>query len=43
MVWNLGSTIMGLKMAILTITAVMALAYAMNYSGQTVAIGTPWR
>lgn len=37
---TLGSTIMGLKMAILTITAVMALAYAMNYSGQTVAIGT---
>lgn len=37
---TLGSTVMGLKMAILTISAVMALAYAMNFSGQTVAIGT---
>lgn len=37
---TLGSTVMGLKMAILTISAVMALAYTMNFSGQTVAIGT---
>lgn len=36
----LGKTISNLSMAILTICAVMALAYVMNYSGQTVAIGT---
>lgn len=33
-------TITNLSLAILTICAVMALAYVMNYSGQTVAIGT---
>ena len=37
---TLGSTVIGLRMAILTITTVMALAYTMNFSGQTVAIGT---
>lgn len=37
---TLGSTVIGLKMALLTISAVMALAYTMNFSGQTVAIGT---
>lgn len=36
----LAKTVMNLRMAILTICAVMALAYVMNYSGQTVAIGT---
>lgn len=37
---TLGRTLISLRMAILTIVAVMALAYAMNFSGQTVAIGT---
>ena len=37
---TLGSTIIGLRLAILTIATVMALAYVMNLSGQTVAIGT---
>ncbi len=37
---TLGRTVIGLRMAILTISAVMALAYTMNFSGQTVAIGT---
>ncbi|MDO4260231.1 MAG: L-lactate permease [Actinomycetaceae bacterium] len=36
----MGTTISSLKIAILTIVVVMALAYAMNFSGQTVAIGT---
>lgn len=36
---TLGSTIVGLRIAILTICLVMALAYVMNFSGQTVAIG----
>lgn len=33
-------TTVELKLAILTITVVMALAYVMNFSGQTVSIGT---
>ncbi|MCD4557813.1 L-lactate permease [Schaalia sp. lx-100] len=37
---TLGTTLWSLRMAIITITAVMALAYTMNFSGQTVAIGT---
>lgn len=37
---TLGQTIVELRWAILTITAVMALAYVMNLSGQTVAVGT---
>ncbi|QWW20766.1 L-lactate permease [Schaalia sp. 19OD2882] len=37
---TLGRTVVKLRMAILTIVAVMALAYAMNFSGQTVAVGT---
>ncbi len=36
----LGRTVIGLRMAILTISAVIALAYTMNFSGQTVSIGT---
>jgi len=36
----LGRTIADLRLAILTIATVMALAYVMNFSGQTVAIGT---
>lgn len=36
----LGTTASSLKMAVLTICTVMALAYTMNFSGQTVAIGT---
>ena len=36
----LGRTITDLRLAILTIATVMALAYVMNFSGQTVAIGT---
>ncbi|WP_366180365.1 L-lactate permease [Actinomyces timonensis] len=35
----LPKTIHNLRLAILTITAVMALAYVMNFSGQTTAIG----
>ncbi len=37
---TLWKTVIDLKLAILTITVVMALAYVMNFSGQTVAIGT---
>ncbi|MBE6484458.1 MAG: L-lactate permease [Actinomycetaceae bacterium] len=37
---TLGNTIYNLRLTILTIMAVMALAYVMNFSGQTVAIGT---
>lgn len=37
---TLGRTIEELRWAIFTITAVMALAYVMNISGQTVAVGT---
>ncbi|QOR45366.1 L-lactate permease [Trueperella pecoris] len=36
---TLGTTIYNLRIAILTICLVMALAYVMNFSGQTVAIG----
>ena len=36
----LATTIFELRLTILTIMAVMALAYVMNFSGQTVAIGT---
>ena len=36
----LGRTASSLKLAVLTICTVMALAYTMNFSGQTVAIGT---
>jgi lactate permease len=34
-----GATVVGLRFAILTVTAVLALAYVMNLSGQTVTIG----
>lgn len=34
-----GTTIVNLRMAILTIATIMALAFVMNFSGQTVAIG----
>ena len=37
---TLWKTVADLKLAILTIAVVMALAYVMNFSGQTVAIGT---
>ncbi len=37
---TLWKTVVDLKLAILTIAVVMALAYVMNFSGQTVAIGT---
>ncbi len=37
---TLGQTIYNLRIAILTICTIMALAYVMNFSGQTVAIGT---
>ncbi|MCF2706020.1 L-lactate permease [Arcanobacterium haemolyticum] len=37
---TLGETIYNLRIAILTICTIMALAYVMNFSGQTVAIGT---
>ncbi|EEZ78764.1 transporter, lactate permease (LctP) family [Actinomyces sp. oral taxon 848 str. F0332] len=37
---TLWKTVVDLKLAILTIAVVMALAYVMNLSGQTVAIGT---
>lgn len=37
---TLGRTVVELRWAIFTITAVMALAYVMNISGQTVAVGT---
>ncbi|WP_026460278.1 L-lactate permease [Schaalia suimastitidis] len=37
---TLGTTLSSLKTAIFTIACVMALAYTMNFSGQTVAIGT---
>lgn len=36
---TLGRTIVGLRIAILTISVVMALAYVMNFSGQTASIG----
>ena len=36
---TLAKTCYTLRMAILTIAAVMALAYVMNFSGQTSAIG----
>lgn len=36
----LAQTVYDLRLTILTIVAVMALAYVMNFSGQTVAIGT---
>ena len=36
---TLWKTVVDLKLAILTIAVVMALAYVMNFSGQTVAIG----
>lgn len=36
---TLGKTIVNLRIAILTIAVVMALAYVMNFSGQTAAIG----
>ncbi len=36
---TLGATIVELRMSILTICLVMSLAYVMNFSGQTVAIG----
>ncbi len=37
---TLAETIYSLRVTILTICAIMALAYVMNFSGQTVAIGT---
>lgn len=37
---TLWKTVVDLELAILTIAVVMALAYVMNFSGQTVAIGT---
>ncbi|WP_124039882.1 L-lactate permease [Neoactinobaculum massilliense] len=37
---TLGHTIVNLRLTILTIMAIMALAYVMNFSGQTMAIGT---
>ncbi|MDO4887551.1 MAG: L-lactate permease [Actinomycetaceae bacterium] len=37
---TLGKTVVDLRIAILTIATVMALAYVMNFSGQTVSIGT---
>lgn len=37
---TLGKTIVDLRIAILTICTIMALAYVMNFSGQTVTIGT---
>ena len=37
---TLWKTVADLRLAILTIAVVMALAYVMNFSGQTVAIGT---
>lgn len=36
---TLGRTIVGLRIAILTISVVMSLAYVMNFSGQTASIG----
>ncbi len=37
---TLGATFYDLRITILTICSIMALAYVMNFSGQTVAIGT---
>ncbi|QPP10666.1 L-lactate permease [Streptomyces bathyalis] len=37
---ELGATIVKLRTALLTVAAVLALAYAMNLSGQTITIGT---